>query len=75
MRKKCDWCGSELVEADRFYPSSNTCHHCGHVQTIGWTELWTCRHCTASHQRDDNATINLTRWPSMVDALGSVGAR
>ncbi|MBU6515336.1 MAG: IS607 family element transposase accessory protein TnpB [Acidobacteriota bacterium] len=70
LRYKCPWYGSTLVEADRFFPSSKTCHDCGHVQDIGWSEHWTCEECSSSHQRDDNAAINLARWAS----LGSVGA-
>jgi putative transposase len=70
LRYKCPWYGSTLVEADRFLPSSKTCHACGHVQTIGWSEHWACDECSSSHQRDDNAAINLARWAS----LGSVGA-
>ena len=70
LRYKCPWYGSTLIEADRFFPSSKTCHECGHVQHIGWSEHWTCEECSSSHQRDDNAAINLARWAS----LGSVGA-
>jgi putative transposase len=70
LRYKCRWYGSTLIEADRYFPSSKTCHACGHVQTIGWTEHWTCDECLSSHQRDDNAAINLAHWAS----LGSVGA-
>jgi putative transposase len=70
LRYKCPWYGSTLIEADRFFPSSKTCHDCGHVQSIGWLEHWTCEECNSSHQRDDNAAINLARWAS----LGSVGA-
>ena len=70
LRYKCPWHGSTLIEADRFFPSSKTCHACGHVQSIGWHEHWTCDECSSSHQRDDNAAINLARWAS----LGSVGA-
>ncbi len=70
LRYKCPWYGSTLVEADRFFPSSKTCHTCGHVQSIGWFEHWTCEGCNSSHQRDDNAAINLARWAG----LGSVGA-
>ena len=39
---KTGWYGSRLVIADRFYPSSKTCHACGHVQDIGWAGHWTC---------------------------------
>ncbi|MGA9076901.1 MAG: IS607 family element RNA-guided endonuclease TnpB [Acidimicrobiales bacterium] len=70
LRYKCPWYGSTLVEADRFFPSSKTCHCCGHVQDIGWSEHWVCDDCGAAHQRDDNAAINLARWVG----LGSVGA-
>ncbi len=70
LRYKCPWYGSTLIEADRFFPSSKTCHACGHVQDIGWLEHWTCEGCSSSHQRDDNAAINLARWAS----LGSVRA-
>lgn len=70
LRYKCAWYGSMLVEADRYYPSSKTCHRCGHVQDIGWAETWTCQGCAAGHHRDDNAAINLAR----LGDLGSVGA-
>jgi len=59
---KTGWYGSRLVIADRWYPSSKTCHACGHVQDIGWNDHWTCTGCRTSHQRDDNAAINLARY-------------
>ncbi len=74
---KTGWYGSRLVVADRWYPSSRTCHACGHVQDIGWKEHWTCAGCGIGHQRDDNAAINLARYeePRPGDsALGPVGA-
>jgi putative transposase len=42
---KTGWYGSRLTVADRWYPSSKTCHACGHVQNIGWSEHWTCTGC------------------------------
>ena len=71
---KAGWYGSQLVVADRWFPSSKTCHACGHVQDIGWSEHWTCEACSASHQRDDNASINLARYQDTVSAVGPVGA-
>jgi putative transposase len=74
---KTAWYGSHLVVANRWYPSSKTCHACGHVQEIGWNEHWTCTGCGTSHQRDDNAAINLARYepPTVGDsALGPVRA-
>jgi transposase len=59
---KTGWYGSRLVVADRWFPSSKTCHACGHVQDIGWAEHWICGSCGVVHQRDDNAAINLARY-------------
>jgi putative transposase len=74
---KTGWYGSRLVIADRFYPSSKTCHVCRHVQDIGWAGHWTCTGCGTAHQRDDNAAVNLARYqpPSAGDsAVGPVRA-
>jgi putative transposase len=74
---KSAWYGSKLVVADRFFPSSRTCHVCGHAQDIGWAEHWACGQCGTRHQRDDNAAVNLARYepPAAGDsAVGPVGA-
>jgi putative transposase len=72
---KTRWYGSQLVVADRWFPSSKTCHVCGHVQDIGWAEHWQCDGCSApAHQRDDNAAINLARYEEPVSVVGPVGA-
>jgi putative transposase len=74
---KAGWYGSRLVIAGRFYPSSKTCHACGHVQDIGWAGHWTCTGCGTARQRDDNAAVNLARYepPAAGDsALGPVRA-
>ena len=26
------WYGCQVMQIDRFFPSSKTCHHCGHVK-------------------------------------------
>jgi putative transposase len=70
---KTGWYGSQLVTADRWFPSSKTCHACGHVQDIGWTEHWQCANCSVSHQRDDNAAITLARYEEPTSVVG-VGA-
>jgi putative transposase len=71
--KTC-WYGSGLVVADRWFPSSKTCHACGHMQDIGWDEKWQCGSCTVTHQRDDNAAINLARYEETLSVVGPVGA-
>lgn len=71
---KAAWYGSELVIADRWFPSSKICHACGHMQNIEWAEHWICESCSASHQRDDNAAVNLARYEETVSVVGPVGA-
>jgi putative transposase len=71
---KTGWYGSRLVVADRWFPSSKTCHACGHVQDLGWDEHWTCDRCAAALQRDDNAAINLARYEEPPSVVGPVGA-
>ncbi len=62
---KTRWYGCELVEADRWYPSSKTCSHCGHVKTclsLG-ERSYACDACGLLLDRDVNAAVNLARWP------------
>jgi putative transposase len=70
---KTGWYGSRLIVADRWYPSSKTCHACGHVQDIGWAGYWTCTGCGVRHQRDDNAAINLARYEPPCAGDSAVG--
>ena len=62
MTYKCKWYGSELIVADRWFPSSQTCHACHHRQKIKWAATWTCGGCGSVHDRDDNAAINLAQY-------------
>lgn len=71
---KTGWYGSQLVVADRWFPSSKTCHACRHVQDIGWDQTWHCDHCAARHQRDDCAAVNLARYEEPDSVVGPVGA-
>ena len=50
-----------VVKSDRFYPSSKTCNHCGHVnQNLTLKDRkWTCPSCGAEIIRDQNAAQNL----------------
>ena len=71
---KTGWYGSQLVVADRWFPSSKICHACGHVQDIGWDETVAMRQLFGTHQRDDNAAINLARYEDTISVVGPVGA-
>ena len=58
---KSDWYGKILVEVDRWYPSSKSCSHCGHVRDrVRLDERrWRCPACGTWHDRDVNAARNL----------------
>ena len=70
---KTAWYGSELVVADRFYPSSKTCARCGAVKAKLPLTLRTyaCEHCGHVLDRDLNAATNLARWTSQSAASGT----
>ena len=73
LEYKTAWYGSELVVADRFYPSSKTCSTCGAVKaklSLGERE-YTCEGCNLVIGRDLNAAINLARWTSQSAAAGT----
>lgn len=61
MEYKCQWYGSELVIADRFFPSSKTCSECGHVNTSLTLaqRTFVCDECGFTLDRDYNASLNL----------------
>ena len=64
LEYKCRWYGSELMVADRFFPSSKTCSQCGLVRdhlSLG-ERIFTCPACGLSIDRDLNAAINLAGW-------------
>jgi putative transposase len=58
---KCEWYGSELVFADRFFPSSKTCPECKVVNAdLGQGDYeWACPSCKAVIPRDRGAAKNL----------------
>ena len=50
-----------VIEVDRWFASSKTCHKCGYVYkglTLGERE-WACPICGTRHDRDINAAINI----------------
>ncbi|TPV46472.1 RNA-guided endonuclease InsQ/TnpB family protein [Bacillus dicomae] len=68
---KCEKCGIEYVKADKWFASSKICSCCGvkydhSVQPEGQWSLkireWCCVACNSHHDRDVNASINLSRW-------------
>ncbi len=63
LKYKQAWRGGALVEADRWYPSTRLCPHCGAVNremTLA-DRVFACS-CGHRGDRDTNAAVNLARW-------------
>ena len=69
--------GGQVVVADRWYPSSKTCSSCGHkLEALSLSiRHWTCPSCSAHHDRDINAAVNLKNMAvsSTVSVCGEEG--
>ncbi len=53
--------GGNLVEVDRWFPTSKLCSNCFHQRTEMPLDMreWTCPHCGTDHNQQGNAAINL----------------
>lgn len=58
---KSQWYGKELSVIDRYYPSSQICHCCGHRDSKKSEDIrsWICPNCHSELDRDINAAINI----------------
>ena len=72
LKYKATMYGRELIQVDRFYPSSKTCSSCGVIQSSLPLNIrdWTCESCGAVHDRDVNAAKNLMALGTSVTAFG-----
>lgn len=57
------WCGSAVIKANKFFPSSRLCSECGVINDVLTLSdrTWQCI-CGAIHDRDGNASMNLKRY-------------
>lgn len=64
IKYKCEFYGIKFVEVGRFYASSKTCSHCGHVKTdLKLSDrMYICAECGLRIDRDLNAAINLANY-------------
>ena len=63
LEYKAKYNGVSITRADRFYPSSKTCSHCGAVKS-NWSlsqRVYVCDECGYTIDRDYNASINLAK--------------
>lgn len=74
LEYKAERNGNTLIKADRFFPSSKRCSHCGYVLTdlVLSIRRWDCPICGSAHDRDINAANNLALYAvsSTVKACG-----
>jgi putative transposase len=74
LEYKCEWYGSELVVAPRFYASSKRCSACGNIKremTLS-DRVYVCTECGLEMDRDLNAACNLVAasWTETENACG-----
>ena len=64
LKYKAEEKGIQLIFADRFYPSSKICSHCGEKKDkLHLSErTFICDHCGSHIDRDLNASINLKKY-------------
>lgn len=71
MTYKSQKFSSQLVVADRWFPSTKTCSRCGHLRDMPMgKEIYKCAHCGLTIGRDLNAALNLQKYPRLEGNLG-----
>lgn len=72
LERKAPRFNSVIIKADKWFASSKTCSHCGHINhNLKLSDrIWTCSECGVNHNRDVNAAINLKN-----NALSTLGSR
>lgn len=62
LEYKSYWYGRTFKQVDTYFPSSQRCSHCGHINPALkklHIREWICPECETYHQRDHNAAINI----------------
>ena len=61
MKYKAKWFNRDIIEIDRYFPSSKLCSNCGYKNgdlTLR-DRTWVCPQCGQTHNRDINAAVNI----------------
>ena len=63
IQYKAQWYGRRFIQINPSYPSTRTCHNCGHIREQLPLKIreWTCPQCGKHHQRDINDAINIKK--------------
>jgi len=61
LKYKMEWLGKHFILVDRFFASSKLCSYCGwkNNNLTLKERVWTCLDCGTTHERDENASVNL----------------
>jgi putative transposase len=76
LEYECQKFGTVIVKADRWFASSKTCNHCGHVnKDLSLSDReWVCECCGSELDRDRNAAMNLRDYAKeRIDPVGTSG--
>ena len=75
LKYKAAWHNRQVIEIDRWYPSSKTCSSCSHLMSSLDMSIreWTCPACGTHHDRDVNAAKNILRQG--LNILSGLGAK
>lgn len=70
LEYKCARYGSNLIVANRFFPSSQLCSNCNHRQKMPLSvRVYDCLNCSAKLDRDFNASLNLEKSENIAVGL------
>lgn len=61
LKYKAEWYNRDIIEIDRYYPSSKLCNVCNYKNNdLSLSDrLWVCPQCGTNHDRDRNAALNI----------------
>jgi putative transposase len=72
LKYKANWYSRDIIEIDRWFPSSKLCSNCGYKKddlTLN-DRNWICPKCGSNHDRDFNAANNIEKEGRRILKIG-----